>query len=710
MCIRDSRNIVNSVLERIGLGGLATFLDNAANRFKTFDAQVKTSNVTMELFGRQLGVVSTGVTTAEDNVALFGRQLGIVSEEAVTTSDALEDLGVATENTMSNAATSTNNVSDRIAALATRYGLTESSIRNTPLAIPIEPGKGPNDLSAMFTAMLTAFANAAKGMKDNNDIPEAMNENIRVSDLFRVSIQDLATAARGSASRIAYALEDISPALRPAADGLRAFVDDLSRGETFAVSVNSAIGAIKTGGLSLLIDSAIGVVTEMFAKDERARRIAEANRQAMIDNRRALEQNTETIIRSITGGMGGQQLVGMANLLMEFSRRIEASPGALPEGIYDFLYEGLAELGMSLQDFYKFAEGLGLTVVPGNVTWIMELGKRINELINNQLSGFAETLDALQREFEFRGTGTQSRIQQLISYIQTQTGSTLDTLLTRLYNLPGLDQIGANIADIVTGLRNGNRDLIASLGDIPINDFISALDTLFALFSQRASEMVPTPPTPPEPEAEPEPEMTVSEMFDRWTTVLAEQFKFLEFSATDQFRAIAQGLRGFGGELLRTLGATIKDFSGDPAFVGEQLLTFLQTVRNSTVTAEQALTGITIEQISRVFSQLFALSKQVQAEAIRAQEELDRASGASLVSDMSADGGMPVNMMFDPVLMAVGEAAVEERDATEVALEQDRIAYDAMINRLEMLDSRLNTLIGTNRTGFEDVAGAVLRR
>lgn len=595
-------------------------------------------------------------------------------------------------------------------------------------------------------------------VRDGRIVGEIEQAKQRSKQLGKV-LRSLALEAEPSFEVIKSYIGDLGSGFDLLRDFASGFVAELEMGLSKTDAFQAALEGISSAGFAFILDKTLGVLTSMFASGGAARAETIRLQKAIYDNRRALEQNTDVILRQLTGGMGGQQLVGIGNLLAEFSRRVEESPGAFPEGLWDFLYDRLREMGLSIEDFYELARSFGVEPQAGNVTFIMELGKKINELIGNQLSGFGAALENLRDMLRLRGVSAEDQIVDMIAFLMDAVGPEIDQILEELLTADPT-QVGNLIADLVSGLRGGNTDLINALGDIPINDFIAVLMDLFAMFGEVGGALPPetqrTDPNAPPSDgtgtttgqgtATPADfaarinemlasiGLTVGPAIDAILASLtpdnAEQMLSDLLAQIMAGEEIAQDLFGLSVEEFSSMIATILELmegagaafvnAFDPSKQIDEAGEAANVAANDIIAALVGSVGDPIDEI------LQGLTGYNAEEALAALREQILAGGdlAAELGDLEPDAfigmidellGLILQAGDDFSLLALpdlpedgtGSRRSKADEQFEQMFELHRIGYDGLTQRMTVLEQNVELLIATNRNGFEDVAVAV---
>lgn len=617
------------------------------------------------------GAIDAAMKTGKADVASFVAGLDESEQRVIDNTAAVIEQGEAFAD-----------VGDDIAAMFDEYTDAQRGIERRPLNIvfgdmsPAEIGDGfREDVGRTYEIMSEEVAR-------NKDIRDAMAANQTATILLREEMQDLATVGYDAAMRIAKAMESISPRLAPVADGFRSFVDDLRQGTNFADTIANAIGAIKTGGLSLLIDTAIGVLGDIFSRDSRAEQQAKRIREALQSNEQALRENTDAQIRVITGGMGGGTISDILDALAVafggaefdvFDPRFEGIAGQFFETPMQMFQAILANMGLDYEQVADLAEQLGISLDGGTESF-EQLMQKLQDLIGGQLSDFMRAFDNILDMFDLRGVSPGQQVADLISFLSDQVGPDLANMLQALLSASP-DEAGNIIADIIENLREGG-DLFGQLGGIASEEFISVLENLFGIIQQAATGIesgAGDDASPYVPEGEPPFDLRqalrdMMDIFELRGTSAAEQF-------SDILGLLTANVGGPLADLLQGLIGATEDEAGN------LIADILQNLRSGGDLLG-ALGDIELADFERALFALFDLFDEMETER-RFQDD-------------------PLNA----TMSTYQQATNDQIESNDRLFELHTVSYDAMLKRLETLETNVTTLITTNRTGFDDVAAA----
>lgn len=644
--------------------------------------------------------VEATARSAEDAGQRTGSSLEDAGRAARSFADQLGDVASAQANTTEAAGDSAEAHSEWAQQLQTDVEeMVEAHVRATrdierkPINI-VFGGMTPEEIGqAFYEDVQQTYAIASAEIERNKGIRDAMAANAIATYEFRERLQDLSRVGGEAIGRLVDHLGDVLPALAPVARGVKSFIDDLAQGAPFAEGIGRAIGAIKTGGLSLLIDTAIGVLGDMFSRDSRATQRAQQIHDALRSNEQAIRQNTESQLRVITGGVGGgtvsdilaaMQVAFGGGAFDPFDPRFAGITGQFFETPMQMFMAILENMGLSFDDVERLAEELGISLDGGTAS-IEQFMRLLGDLVSGQLSDFQSAFENMVDMFDLRDITPGQQVADIIDFLAGQVGPNLAAMLESLMTAsPG--EAGNIIADIIEGIREGG-DLYAQLGGIASEEFIAVLETLFGIIQEAATGIeggedpgdVQTP--------EPDPIADIVALFRD----MQDLFRLRDTSIEEQIQGIIQllvdNVSGPLADMILQLGSVGAEGAG--AAIAD-IIEFLRA-------GGEGLAGQAIGDIETLLMALFSLFKDLPEPEEGVTEEDTTPPGDS------TDTGT----INEPFTDTTGRDEDEPTAFEEAMMDLHRVSYDAIIQRMTSLETQVDTLIGTNRNGFDDVAAAV---
>jgi hypothetical protein len=264
---------------------------------------------------------------------------------------------------------------------------------------------------------------------------------------------ELADGAAGAASK----LDDFKGGLT---DTIGAFLDPTQIGSNLA---SMGIGALISGGM--------GILGGLFGEQESA--ASRALREALDENRRALERASATIAQAFVGTTAGSTQVDLITALRAF---LSEGPGGgtMVKFDLDKLEAELKKLGLSLDDLEAATQDLGMEFV---ATWvgIVQLVKALEAKSTADLVGtMSGQLSFMGREFglldiEDTSEKLQSTLATLLNFV---SGDLKDALLAVDWEAP--DEF---LKAMLASFRAGTFD-VGQLDKISPEEFLNVISQL----------------------------------------------------------------------------------------------------------------------------------------------------------------------------------------------------------------------------------------
>lgn len=713
-------------------------------------------------FGNTRGAIVDAMNTGLAEIEEFIRGINEADQQVIDMTNSVETSGVQIED-----------FATRLKKLGDETQVTNEMLGNLPYHAQ-QAANGiqrlldkSNALGSGFRRMGQEWVNSSGQLVRDGRIVSALEQAEFAAKQFGNQIVESVDNAQPVLAVLTSNFGAVGDAIDIGIDLLKQFGEQLSAGANKTDALASAIQGISAGGFAFLLDQTIGLITNMFAARSRARAEAERLHNSLLENREALDRNTDVQMRSLTGGFGGATLTSIMDILGRVTAaraEFEAGLGDDVQGAaFDFmgmLRTLLGEAGLSMEDLESIASALGIEFENSTV-FIEMLGKRINELIGNQLNSFANQLDNLQDMFRLRGVSAQDQVRDMLAFLTDAVGPEIDAILESLLTAEP-EEVGNIIADLIQGLRDGNSDLIGALGDVPIDEFISVLMELFQMFGEIGGALPPEtertdPGTPPGPddtgtgtgEGTSTPRAFADMLNEMLATIgltvgpaiddvlasltpenaeealmnLLEQIRAGEEVARDLFGISVEEFEGMIGTILELMAAAGSAFANefDPSKQIDEAGEAANVAANDLIASLMASVGDPIDEI------LAGLTGYNAEELLASLREQIAAGGdlAAQLGDLEPDAFMS---MIDELLQLIltagddfeqlalpdlpGDEGTNRRvskadEQFAQMFELHRVGYDSISQRLGVLEQNVDLLISTNRNGFEDVTVAV---